>query len=155
MQTKPVIMPWTAPMTEGFRKKRTSRMTQVSKLVAVQAWVLRTAREASEFTVYGSPPLKPVHPIHSSPAPASIRRMLFGGNLSLSLFSRGPTCQIIYMCMHSSLFFFYVTLIAWCMLRVIIYRHLCIILYTPYIFSLSLSRYHLVMGVHEFYFEKL
>lgn len=97
MQTKPVIMPWTAPMTEGFRKKMTSRMTQVSKLVAVQAWVLRTAREASAFTMYGSPPLNPVHPIHNSPAPASIRRMLFGGNLSLSLFSLGPTCQIIHM----------------------------------------------------------
>jgi len=36
MQTRPVIMPCVAPMTEGFPKKRMSRRSQVNKLVAVQ-----------------------------------------------------------------------------------------------------------------------
>ncbi|PON53828.1 hypothetical protein PanWU01x14_199900 [Parasponia andersonii] len=55
------------------------------------------------LTTYGSPPLNPVHPSHNNPAPASIRRMLFGGNLSLSLFSRGPTCksQILQTLFHT------------------------------------------------------
>ena len=94
MHTSPVIMPCTAPMTEGFPKKRRSRRSHISKLVAAQTCVFRTARDASTLATYGSPPLKPVQPIQSSPAPASIRIMLFGGNLSLSLVSLGPTCNI-------------------------------------------------------------
>lgn len=47
MQTKPVIMPCTAPITEGFPKTNVSRMTQVSKLVAAQTCVLRAASDAS------------------------------------------------------------------------------------------------------------
>lgn len=47
MQTRPVIMPWTAPMTEGLVKKRMSRKSQTRRLVAAQTWVLSTAREAS------------------------------------------------------------------------------------------------------------
>lgn len=92
MQTKPVIMPCTAPTTEGLPKTKVSRMTHVSKLVAVHTWVLRTARDASVLATNGSPPLNPVQPIQSRPAPASIRIMLFGaGNLSLSFSALGPT----------------------------------------------------------------
>jgi hypothetical protein len=39
------------------------------------------------------PPLNPVQPIHNSPATASIRSILLGGNRSLSFGSRGPTCH--------------------------------------------------------------
>lgn len=92
MQTRPVIMPWTAPMTEGFLKKMTSSHVHTRRLVAAQMLVLRTAMDESVLAVYGSPPLNPAHPIHSSPAPASISSTLFGGNLSLSFFDRGPTC---------------------------------------------------------------
>lgn len=92
MQTKPVIIPCTAPITEGLPEKNVSRMSQVSKLVEAQTWVLRTARDASVLATYGSPPLNPVQPIQSRPAPASIRMMLFGGgNLSLSFSVLGPT----------------------------------------------------------------
>lgn len=91
--TKPVIMPWTAPITEGFPKKMRSRMSQVNKLVAAATCVFNTAKDASMLAAYGSPPLNPVHPIHSSPAPANIRRILFGGNLSLSFVDLGPTCN--------------------------------------------------------------
>lgn len=91
MQTRPVIIPWTAPMTDGFLKKTTSRQVQTRRLVAAQMLVLRTAMEESMLAEYGSPPLKPVHPIHSNPAPASIRSTLFGGNLSLSFVHLGPT----------------------------------------------------------------
>lgn len=47
MQTKPVIIPCVAPMTEGFSKKMMSKSSHVSKLVAAQMWVLSTAKEAS------------------------------------------------------------------------------------------------------------
>lgn len=93
--TKPVIMPWTAPITEGFPKKMTSRMSHVNKLVAAATCVFNTAKDASMLAAYGSPPLNPDHPIHRSPAPANIRSMLFGGNLSLSLVDLGPTCDNI------------------------------------------------------------
>jgi len=60
--------------------------------VAAQMLVFSTAIDESVFAAYGSPPLKPAHPSHSSPAPANISSTLFGGNLSLSLFDLGPTC---------------------------------------------------------------
>ena len=96
MQTRPVIMPCVAPITEGFSKKIMSSKSHVSRLVAVHTWVLRTARDASALTEKGSPPLNPVHPIQSRPAPASISRMLFGGNLCLSLLALGPTCTPVF-----------------------------------------------------------
>jgi hypothetical protein len=86
-------MPWTAPTTEGFLKKMTSRHVQTMRLMAVQMLVLRTAMEATELAAYGPPPLNPAHPIHSNPAPVSVNSMLFGGNLSLSFCALGPTCQ--------------------------------------------------------------
>jgi len=91
MQTRPVIMPCTAPITEGFPKKQVSRSSHVSKLVAVHTWVLRTARDEIVLIAKGPPPLNPLHPIQSKPAPASIRIILFGGNISLSLSILGPT----------------------------------------------------------------
>lgn len=51
MQTKPVIMPCVAPITEGFPKNTMSSMSHVNKLVAVHTWVLRTANDASVLTV--------------------------------------------------------------------------------------------------------
>lgn len=50
IQTRPVIMPWVAPITEGFPKKIMSSMSQVRRLVAAHTWVLRTARDASVLT---------------------------------------------------------------------------------------------------------
>lgn len=47
MQASPVIIPWTAPMTEGFPKKITSRVVHMRRLVAALMFVLRTATEAS------------------------------------------------------------------------------------------------------------
>ena len=93
MQTKPVIMPCIAPNTRGFPKKMVSRINHVIRLVAAQTWVLRTARDASKLATAGAPPLKPLHPIHSSPAPPSIRIILLGGKLSLSPLALGPTFQ--------------------------------------------------------------
>ena len=78
-------------MTDGFPKKATSRQVHVNKLVAAQTWVLRTATDEVMFAAYGAPPLNPDQPSHSSPAPVSISSMLFGENLSLSLFNLGPT----------------------------------------------------------------
>ena len=92
-QTSPVIMPCTAPITEGLPKKMTSRQVQVRRLVAALTLVLSTATDAVMSGAYGAPPLNPAHPSHSSPPPAIMSRMLFGANLSLSLFSLGPTCQ--------------------------------------------------------------
>ena len=91
MQARPVIIPWMAPMTDGFPKKITSRVVQTNRLVAALMFVFNTATEAVMLAAYGAPPLKPDHPIHSSPAPASINKTLLGGNLSLSLFNLGPT----------------------------------------------------------------
>ena len=93
IQTRPVIMPWTAPITEGLLKNMTSNHVHTRRLVAAQMLVLRTAMEESILALYGSPPLKPAHPIHSNPAPANISSTLFGGNLSLSFFDLGPTCK--------------------------------------------------------------
>ncbi len=86
-------MPCTAPITEGFPNKRTSRLVHVSKLVAAQTCVLSTATDALKLAARDVPPLNPVQPIHNSPAPASIRSILLGGNRSLSFGSRGPTCH--------------------------------------------------------------
>jgi hypothetical protein len=93
MQTSPVIMPCTAPITEGLPKKMTSRQVQVRRLVAALTLVLSTATDAVTLGEYGAPPLNPAQPSHSRPPPAIMSRMLFGENLSLSLFSLGPTCQ--------------------------------------------------------------
>uniref|UniRef100_J3M810 Uncharacterized protein n=1 Tax=Oryza brachyantha TaxID=4533 RepID=J3M810_ORYBR len=91
MQTRPVIMPCTAPITDGLRKKMTSRQVHMRRLVAAQTLVLSTATDAAMLAADGAPPLNPAHPIHSSPPPAIISRMLFGENRSRSLFSLGPT----------------------------------------------------------------
>nr|GMC95408.1 hypothetical protein Iba_chr05cCG8260 [Ipomoea batatas]GMC99716.1 hypothetical protein Iba_chr05eCG8350 [Ipomoea batatas] len=50
----------------------TSRVVQTRRLVAAEILVFRTAKEAVRFAALGAPPLKPDHPIHRSPAPASI-----------------------------------------------------------------------------------
>lgn len=91
MQTSPVIMPWTAPMTEGLVNTNMSRQSHMSRLVAVQRCVFKMAIEASMLAEYGAPPLNPVQPIQSNPAPARVNKMLLGGNLSLSLPILGPT----------------------------------------------------------------
>lgn len=91
IHTSPVIIPWTAPITEGLPKKTTSREVHTRRLVAAQMFVFNTAIEDATFAAYGAPPLNPDQPIHNNPAPASISNTLFGGNLSLSLFILGPT----------------------------------------------------------------
>jgi len=63
MATRPVIIPWTAPMTEGFLKKMMSMTVQTRRLIAVAMLVLITAAPASGLAAYGSPPLKPFQPI--------------------------------------------------------------------------------------------
>lgn len=72
MQTRPVIIPWTAPITELFLYTIISRETHTKRLVAVQTWVLRMANEAIPFAANGEPPLKPVQPSHKNPAPPNI-----------------------------------------------------------------------------------
>jgi hypothetical protein len=104
MHTRPVIMLWTAPMTERRPNTKQSRQSQTRRLVAVQKCVFTTASDASILAAYGAPPLNPVHPIHSRPAPASVRRMLFGGNASLSLAVLGPTCRSIDMLLYIGTF---------------------------------------------------
>jgi hypothetical protein len=48
MTTSPVMIPWTAPMQDGFPKKAVSRTIQVSMLVAVAMLVCtRTARQSA------------------------------------------------------------------------------------------------------------
>ena len=46
-----------------------SSMSQHSSATAVAMLVLSTAAPASALAKYGSPPLKPFQPSHSSPAP--------------------------------------------------------------------------------------
>ena len=93
MATKPVIMPCTAPITDGFLKKMMSMMTQVRRLIAVQMLVLSTATPASGLAAYGSPPLKPFHPVHKIPAPTSISVTLLGLASTRSDAIRGPIHQ--------------------------------------------------------------
>jgi hypothetical protein len=97
--TRPVIMPFMAPMIDGLRKKMMSIVIQVSNDIAVQILVFKTAAPASGDAVYGSysdnqrldtlvrellksrlltPPLKPFHPTHKMPDPIIARGMLFG-----------------------------------------------------------------------------
>ena len=91
IQTNPVIIPWIAPITEGFLKYITSKHVHAKRLAAVQMWVLITAMEESTLAAKGSPPLKPVHPPQRIPAPVSASNRLLGGNSSLSSFDLGPT----------------------------------------------------------------
>ena len=72
MQTRPVIIPWTAPMTELFLDTVMSKASQTKRLVAVQIWVFIMARDVITPAVNGDPPLKPVHPIHRNPVPPKI-----------------------------------------------------------------------------------
>jgi hypothetical protein len=91
IQTNPVIIPWMAPITEGFLKKITSQHVHTRRLVDAQMWVLRTAMEESTLALKGSPPLKPLHPIQRIPAPANASKRLLGGNCSRSSLNLGPT----------------------------------------------------------------
>ena len=43
MQTSPVIIPWIAPMTEGFPKNMTSKQVHTRRLVVAQMLVFNTA----------------------------------------------------------------------------------------------------------------
>ena len=88
--TNPVIMPCTAPITDGFLKKARSMRTQVIRLTAVAILVLSTATPASGLAAYGSPPLKPFHPVHRIPAPTSMSVMLLGLASTRSAGMRGP-----------------------------------------------------------------
>ncbi len=90
MATKPVIIPCTAPMTDGLLKKMRSIMTQTRSETAVQIFVLSTATPASGEAAYGSPPLKPFHPVHKIPAPTSMRVTLLGFASTRSAGMRGP-----------------------------------------------------------------
>lgn len=72
-----------------------SRESQTKRLVAVQIWVLSTAREVILPAARGDPPLKPVHPIHKKPAPANICSILLGGKCCLSCEFLGPTYTYI------------------------------------------------------------
>ena len=91
MQTRPVVMPCTAPMTDGLPKMRTSRAAHTRRLVAVHTWVLSTANEESMSAEKPLPPLKPAQPNQSRPAPTNVNKMLLGGNRSRSFVNRGPT----------------------------------------------------------------
>src|SRR5580693_7949742 len=86
-------MPLTAPITEGLPYAILSISVQTSRPTAVAVLVLSTAAPASALAKYGSPPLKPFQPIHRMPAPTSVTSRLFGGKLSRSACSRGPTTQ--------------------------------------------------------------
>jgi hypothetical protein len=91
MTTRPVIIPCTAPMTEGLLNTSTSKLVHISKLVAAHMFVLMTAMEESMLAENGSPPLKPAHPSHRRPAPASMSNTLLGGKRSRSFVNLGPT----------------------------------------------------------------
>ena len=77
-------------MTDGFLKKMISMIVHVSKLIAVQIFVFSTATPASGEAAYGSPPLKPFHPVHRIPAPTNMRVTLDGLASTRSLSRRGP-----------------------------------------------------------------
>src|ERR1700730_5494856 len=84
-------MPLTAPSTDGLPDPTLSMIVQTSRAHAVAVLVLSTAAPASALAKYGSPPLKPFQPSHSTPAPTSVINKLFGGKCSRSACSLGPT----------------------------------------------------------------
>lgn len=79
MQTRPVIIPWTAPTTELLRYTAMSRESQTRMLVAVHTCVFSTASDVILLAARWAPPLNPVQPIHRNPAPPSMFMILFGG----------------------------------------------------------------------------
>ncbi len=90
--TSPTIMPLTPPRKVGLRSgpKSMSIATHTSRATAVATLVLTTAIAASAPAKYGSPPLKPFQPSHSSPAPAAAIGRLLGSGRARSRASRGP-----------------------------------------------------------------
>src|SRR5262245_33172611 len=90
--TRPVIMPLTAPRNVGLRAllAKMAQITQVSSATAVVRLVLITASDASAPEKYGSPPLKPFQPNHSTPAPTAAMGRLLGTACSRSRAKRGP-----------------------------------------------------------------
>ena len=57
MHARPVIIPCTAPITDGLPKKTTSRVVHTRRLVAAEMFVFNTATEAAMLAAYGAPPL--------------------------------------------------------------------------------------------------
>src|ERR1700733_1641942 len=62
----------------------------MSSATAVHRLVLSTAAAADMFDAYGSPPLNPFQPSHSSPAPTATINRLFGASISRSRCNLGP-----------------------------------------------------------------
>lgn len=80
--------------------------TQTMMLAAAHTCVLRTARDATVLATNGPPPLNPLQPIQSRPAPASTTIMLFDANISLSFSDRGPTYSTTITCNANVSIFF-------------------------------------------------
>lgn len=97
MQTSPVIIPCTAPMTELLRYTAMSSDSHTRRLVAVHTCVFSTASDVIWFAASGEPPLKPVQPIHKKPAPPNMLMMLLGGKCCLSCECLGPTYNQIHV----------------------------------------------------------
>ena len=78
MATSPTTAPIAAPMAEGLRPRRVSRVIHVTMAVAAAVLVLRNAEMAMPSAARELPPLNPNHPSHRSAAPRSTKGTLAG-----------------------------------------------------------------------------
>src|ERR1700685_2115486 len=78
MDTSTPIIPLSTDPADGLPNANISSTSQTSSATAVAMFVLSTAAAASALAKYGSPPLKPFQPSHSSPAPAKAMIRLLG-----------------------------------------------------------------------------
>src|SRR5512134_914338 len=79
MATSPTTMPVTMPSTLGLLSRQL-RNIQTNPADAAAVLVVTTAFTARPFAPNALPPLKPNQPIHSSPAPRTVKGILDGSS---------------------------------------------------------------------------
>src|SRR5215469_835584 len=84
MATKPATAPLTAPSTVGFPTQYHSAATHDKVAAAAPKLVATNADTARPLAASALPALKPNHPTHNKPAPATVSVRLLG-----SIGSRG------------------------------------------------------------------
>src|SRR5258708_36948430 len=93
MATNPATTPLATPSVVGFPSTIHSANTHPSAAAAAPIWVATKAEVASPLAASALPALKPNHPNHSKPAPASVSVRLCGGIGSPQKPRRGPVAS--------------------------------------------------------------
>src|SRR5688500_8426204 len=79
MATRPPTAPVTMPRTLGLLSRQLSSI-HITAAAAAAVLVVTRALNARPLAARALPPLKPNHPIHSRPAPRTVKGILLGSS---------------------------------------------------------------------------